>query len=156
MHSRLLLFAIASTVGGAAASAAPGDYRAVARSVVSFVNAVNEGHEHAALGHFTDDVSIVEDLAPYRWQGPHAGAEWLEAMFRNGQKMGVSEILMHLGNPKRVEVTGDRAYEVIPGVVTLKGKGRSLRESGSLTFALRKEGADWKIAAFSWSGERAH
>ncbi len=156
MSSRLLLLAIVSMFAAAPLSAAPADEHAVARTIVSFVNAVNLDHEKDALAFFTSDASITEDLAPYHWQGPRAGAAWFKGMASNGAKIGMTEIIMHLGKPPRIEVTGDRAYEVIPGVVALKGKGGSLHESGFITFALEKHGAAWKIAALSWGGERAH
>jgi ketosteroid isomerase-like protein len=156
MAPRHLLFGIACTLAATSVTAASPEQHRVARSVTAFVQAVNVGDEKAALAHLTHDVSIIEDLAPYHWQGPRAGAQWMEAMFRNGQRMGMSEIQMNLGEPTRLELNADRAYEIIPGVVTLKGRGGNLRESGSLTFALRKVGPVWKIAAFSWSGERAH
>jgi ketosteroid isomerase-like protein len=157
MRPRLLIFGmLIFSAGATAGNAGTTAEHAVAHSVVAFVDEVNAGRQQAALAHFTRDVSIVEDLAPYHWQGPHAGTDWLEAMFRNGQKMGMTTILMHLGSPSRIDVTGDRAYEIIPGVVTLEGKSGNLRESGALTFALRKRGRAWKISALSWSGERAH
>ena len=74
MSSRLLLFAIVSMFAAAPLSAAPADEHAVARTIVSFVNAVNLDHEKDALAFFTSDASITEDLAPYHWQGPRAGA----------------------------------------------------------------------------------
>lgn len=153
---RLLLSAFACAAAAGPLAAAPADERAVASSVAAFVDAVNTGHRKEALAHLTPDVSIAEDLPPYRWQGPAAGAEWLDAMWKNGQRIGVSNIQMHIDDaPMRVEVSGDGAYEVVPGVLTLEGKGPPLHGSGLLTFALRRSGGDWKISQFSWSGEAA-
>src|SRR4051812_19691957 len=123
MRKHLFLAALACAAAAGPLAAAPADEREVASSVASFVDAVNTGRRAEALAHFTADVSITEDIAPYRWQGPAAGAEWLDAMWKNGQRLGASNIQMHLDTPIRVEVTGDRAYEVVPGVLTLEGKG---------------------------------
>jgi ketosteroid isomerase-like protein len=74
---------------------------------------------------------------------------------RHDARLGVSNIQMHLDTPLRVEVTGDRAYEVARGVVTLEGKGPPLHESGMLTFALQRSAGAWKIGLMSWGGEAA-
>lgn len=69
--------------------------------------------------------------------------------------MGVSDIQMHLGTPAQVLVHGDSAYEAVPGVVTLAGKGRSVREQGMLTFALKRVEGIWKISSLAWGGAAA-
>ena len=72
MSSRLLLLAIV-TMFAAARCRRSADEHAVARTIVSFVNAVNLDHEKDALAFFTSDASITEDLAPYHWQVIRAG-----------------------------------------------------------------------------------
>jgi ketosteroid isomerase-like protein len=127
----------------------------VASSIASFVDAVNKGDSAKALAHLASDVSITEDLAPFRWHGPRAGSDWLTAMQKNGERMGISDIQMKLGVPAQVLAQGDRAYEAVPGVVTLRGKGKTLHEAGMLTFALRKVRRDWRIVLLAWGGAAA-
>ena len=55
-----------------AAVASP-EAEAVVESLRAFVDAVNRGDQPAALGVLAPDVTIVEDLPPYRWHGPAAG-----------------------------------------------------------------------------------
>ena len=147
--------ALAGTLALSPSVAAPAPENEVARSVVAFVDAVNTGNRKAALAHFAADASISDDLAPFRWQGPAAAPQWLDAMEKNGQHQGYTSIVMHLGRPVQVLVVGDRAYESIAGTVSLKSKGRPLHESGLLTFALRRIGGQWKIGLMSWGGEKA-
>lgn len=138
------------------ANAAEGaDRQSVVRFVATFVDQVNKGQASAALAHLAKDVSITEDLAPFRWTGPRAGADWLAAMQKNGVRMGVSDIQMRLGTPAQVLVHGDSAYEAVPGVVTLAGKGRAVREQGMLTFALKRVEGIWKISSLAWGGAAA-
>jgi ketosteroid isomerase-like protein len=127
----------------------------VASSIANFVDEVNGGDSAKALAHLASDVSITEDLAPFRWHGPRAGSDWLTAMQKNGERMGISDIQMKLGVPTQVLAQGDRAYEAIPGVVTLKGKGQTLHEAGILTFALHKVRGDWQIVVLAWGGAAA-
>jgi ketosteroid isomerase-like protein len=127
----------------------------VVSSIAGFVDAVNKGDSAKALAHLASDVSITEDLAPFRWHGPRAGSDWLTAMQKNGERMGISDIQMKLGVPAQVLAQGDRAYEAVPGVVTLRGKGKTLHEAGMLTFALRKVRRDWRIVLLAWGGAAA-
>ena len=123
----------------------------VLRILRDFVEAVNRGDQPAALAHLAPDVTIVEDVAPYCWQGPGAGAEWMYAMWQNGQRTGLTEIHMALGAAGRIELEGDRVYAVLPGLLSLSGSGGAERSDGTLTFALRRTGESWQIAAFTWS-----
>jgi ketosteroid isomerase-like protein len=138
-----------------APAASTAETQMLARSVAAFVDEVNTGQVNVALGHLTSDVSITEDLAPFRWQGAHAGSDWLTAMQKNGESMGMTDIQMRLGSPLQVLVHGDVGYEAVPGVVTLKGKQRTVQEKGLLTFALKKEAGVWKINSFAWGGAAA-
>lgn len=116
---------------------------------------MNKGDSTKALAHLSNDVSITEDLAPFHWHGASAGSDWLTAMRKNSERMGISDIQMKLGDPDQVLARGDRAYEAVPGVVTFKGKGQTLHESGMLTFALREIGGDWRIVMLAWGGAAA-
>src|SRR5687768_1679534 len=107
----------------------------VVSAISEFVDAVNRGDQGAALTQFTNDVSIIEDLAPYRWQGPNAGSEWMQAMFENAQRIGITSIAMQLGNATRVEVEGRYAYAIVEGFLTYGGP-TPRRSDGLLTFAL--------------------
>jgi hypothetical protein len=126
----------------------------IGRMISTFVEEVNIGHLHAALKHFTSDATIVEDIAPFRWQGPGAGGEWLTAMAANAERLNVSSVAMQLGPPKRIEVAGSTAYAIFDGVVLLDTVDTQLREVGSLTFALERRSQQWLIAALIWTGER--
>ena len=145
-----------AALASAPATAAPAaETEKVAISIASFVDSVNKGDAATALTHFAPDATITEDLAPFRWHGPGAGSAWLTAMQKNGERMGISDIQMTLATPTQVLVEGDRAYEAVPGVVTLTGKGQRLHETGTLTFALEKQKGDWKIVLLAWGGAAA-
>lgn len=121
-------------------------------SIADFVDAVNRGDQAKAVAHFTDDVTIVEDLAPFRWHGPNAGPDWMLAMWENAQRNNVSAIMMEISPPTRVEVEGGAAYAVVPGLLTYHGDGSALRSEGLLTFSLKARGGKWLISALAWSG----
>ena len=124
----------------------------VAGSIDRFVNAVNAGEFGAALAHFTPDATIVEDIPPYRWQGPQAGSQWLAAMGENAARSGLTGIAMKLGDATRVEVDSDNAYAVYAAVLTLSGDDLRLQSGGCLTFTLQRGETGWLINALSWGG----
>jgi ketosteroid isomerase-like protein len=121
-------------------------------TITRFTDSVNAGDQQAAIAHFTADASITEDVPPYRWHGPEAGAQWLLAMWENGQRAGLANIAMTLGAPTRVEVSGDHAYLVVPGALTFEMGGQPRRDDGALTFALQKSEGVWLIGSLAWAG----
>jgi ketosteroid isomerase-like protein len=123
--------------------------------IARFVDAVNRGDEGAALASLTADVTIVEDLAPFRWHGPTAGAEWLGGMFENARRLGISSISMELGRAIRVEVEEPHAYAVVEGQLRYGAAGPPLHADGVLTFVLVREDGEWMISALVWSGPEA-
>ena len=127
----------------------------VTDSIADFVDAVNRGDQAKAVSYFTDDVTIVEDLAPFRWHGPNAGPDWMLAMWENAQRNYVRAIVMEISPPTRIEIEGDAAYAVVPGLLTYQGDGSALRSQGLLTFSLKTSGGKWLINALAWSGPAA-
>jgi len=135
--------------------AQPDRINEVADTIAEFVDAVNRGDRPNALAHFTGDATIVEDLAPFRWHGPNAGAEWMLAMWENAQRSGVSVIVMEISPPMRIEVEADFAYAVVPGLLTYQGNEATLRSDGFLTFSLIASDGRWLISALVWTGPAA-
>ena len=123
-------------------------------SIAEFVDAVNRGDRAAVLAQLTDDVSIIEDLAPYRWQGPEAGSQWLDAMAENARRNAITSISMNLRNATRVEVDGEHAYAILQGVLTYGG-GSPRQADGLLTFAMVRQDGRWMIRSFAWTGPEA-
>lgn len=122
--------------------------------VRAFIDDVNGGNASQALRRLTEDVCIIEDIAPFRWTGSEAGGQWLAAMGVNAQRLGVTSITMTPGEPRRVEVEGDYGYCIVPGIVALEGPGAALREDGLITFAMHFKDGRWRISALTWTGSR--
>lgn len=151
--SRALLTAVFALLCLAPAPAAAEEADAgITATIQRFTDAVNAGNQQAAIAHFAPDASITEDVAPYRWSGPNAGADWLAAMWANAQRKGMSNISMTLAPPIRNEVEGDRAYAVVPGTLGFDRGGLSERDDGTLTFALQRSGDAWLIGSLTWAG----
>ena len=132
------------------------DEAAIVETLNRFAEHVNRGEIPGALACFTDEPSIVEDIAPYHWQGRRAAGDWLTAMAENAQRHGMSGIHMRFAAPTMVEVTGERGYAVLPGDLTYSfPEGPDRLVHGHVTFALQRVGADWKVETLTWAWVRA-
>ena len=155
MRTAVLGLALAlSLASGALAQAPPGSTEALA-AITRFTDAVNHGDASTAVAAFAPSPTVIDDLAPYRWQGPNAGGAWMAAMGANAQAKGMTLINMRLLAPSRIEVDGASAYAVVPGVLTYTFKdGHTEHADGVLTFTLQQAGGAWKIDTLTWTGPR--
>ena len=78
--------------------------------------------------------------------------KWLADYEADIKKNGITDPSVTLGAPKHIDITGDRAYVVVPADYTYKEKGKAMKEAGSLlTLALQKVAAGWRITGWSWT-----
>ena len=155
---RLALWAglLVAAVAGSRAEAQSGEAAQLEASLDHFCDLVNQGDAPAAVAYFLPDASIVEDLAPYSWQGPAAGMQWLQAMNANAERSGIGSVNMRFLPATTVQISGARAYAVIPGDLTYTFKNGTVQHAqGHVTFALQKVAASWRIETLTWTWERA-
>ena len=96
--------------------------------------------------------SIIDEFPPHVWSGPTACADWAKAYGEYNDKNGITPGDVKIGTPWSFDITGDRAYVVVPATYAFKQHGKEINEMHSvLTVALRKTDAGWRITAWSWS-----
>lgn len=149
MRRVLIAFALAMLLQGTIAAQ---EKSAVMASVHQFVSAFNKGDEKAAAAMCANETSIIDEFPPHEWHGAGACAKWMNDYDADAKKEDVTDGAVVLGSPRHVDVTGDRAYVVVPADYTFKQKGKATKETGSmLTIAMRKGAAGWRIVAWSWA-----
>jgi hypothetical protein len=142
------LFALGLTGGPASAT----DTLDVMRTVWHYVDSFNKGDAKAALGDCAAQSSIIDEFPPYHWQGATACADWSSDFDAFVKKNGMTNSKLTLGRLKQADVSGDRAYVVIPATFAFTQNGKRTTETGSLlTVTLQKAGDDWQITAWAWS-----
>jgi ketosteroid isomerase-like protein len=125
---------------------------AVMAPVHQFVDGFNAGDVAKALAACTDSMSIIDDVPPHEWHGAGSGAKWLNDYDADAKKNGITDGFVNIEIPRHVDVNGDRAYVVCLANYTYKQKGKPVHEAGStITIALRKEAAGWRITAWAWA-----
>ncbi len=151
MRSMIVTLAIALVVGPAAASD-KSEKADVMATVNQFINGINKGDTKSALAACAAPASIIDEFPPYGWQGATACADWANDFDADNKKNGVTDSFATLSKPRHVDITGDRAYVVVPATYTYKQKGKRVTESGStLTVALQKSATGWVITGWAWS-----
>jgi ketosteroid isomerase-like protein len=142
------LFAIALMAGSASASENPN----VIRTVWHFVDSFNKGDMKAALGDCSAQSSIIDEIPPYLWQGVTGCSDWSNDFDAYTKKKGMTDLKVTLFGPTHIDVTGDRAYVVVPANFTFKQNGKQFTERRSiLTVALQKVADSWRITGWAWA-----
>jgi ketosteroid isomerase-like protein len=120
--------------------------------VHQFVDGFNKGDATSALAACAEQTSIVDEFPPHEWHGAGACAKWASDYEINAKKEGISDGVVTIGKARHVDVTGDRAYVVVPANYTYKQKGKAKKETNAaFTFALQKGAAGWRIVGWSWA-----
>ena len=99
-----------------------------------------------------DQTSIIDEFPPYAWSGSGACSQWGKDYDADAKKNSVTDPSVWFGTAKHLDISGDRAYVVLPASYSYKQNGKPVKEAGAtLTIALQKSGNNWRITAWSWS-----
>jgi hypothetical protein len=116
------------------------------------VDGFNKGDTKTAVAACADQTSIIDEFPPHEWHGVGACSNWANDYDADTRKNGITDGSVTLGRPRHIDITGDRAYVVVPANYAYKMKGKLVKEIGStLTVALQKGEAGWRITAWSWT-----
>lgn len=149
MRKIFAALAVAILAAGPAAATEKSDVMA---PVHQFVDGFNKGDIKTALAACADQTSIIDEFPPHEWHGAGACATWANDFEADAKKNGISDGKVTLGNPRHVDITGDRAYVVVPASYAYKQKGKPAKEAGStLTISLQKSAAGWRMTGWAWT-----
>lgn len=140
-----MLFATAAHAGDAAVEA----------PIHQFVDGFNKGDLKAAKATLTAAPSIVDEVAPFHWDGPKAFDSWVADLTRSEAAEGRTDGHVTMDAATREEVSGGRAYVIVPSTYTFKLKGATMHEVSQMTYVLAKGKSGWKIESWTWSGPQA-
>jgi ketosteroid isomerase-like protein len=121
-------------------------------TVRQYIDAFNRGDLEAMGMAFAVPGSILDGLPPHAWHGPTVTLDWYRDVMAEGEHAGASGYVVALGEPRHMDVAGDRAYVVVPASMTFSVRGTQATQSGAtLTVALRRQPEGWRIAAWAWA-----
>jgi hypothetical protein len=127
-----------------------------AATVQRYIDAFNAGDADDMAACFAAEASILDGMAPHTWVGSTAAADWYRDVLIEGEHFEASGYHATLGEPAHDVITGHAAYFVAPAGMTFKLRDRQITQTGAtFTFALRKEGREWRISAWGWAKGKA-
>jgi len=127
------------------------DDAALLAPIRQFIDGLNKGDMKAAAAAHIAAPSIIDDVPPHSWQGDGAFDKWAAADAAEMKQDDIAEPRVAIKKPTQLQHEGDAAYVVVPTIYSFKMKGKKVSENGYLTFALAQQGADWRIAAWTWT-----
>jgi ketosteroid isomerase-like protein len=150
MHKKIIIaFAVSVSIAGWAVASDETDVMAV---VKQWDDAFNTGDTKSALAACADQTSIIDDLPPHEWHGAGGCSRWMHDADAFFKKNEMTNVVSTLGKPRHVDVTGDRAYVVVPATLTYTEKGKPVKDkTATVTMALQKSESGWHITGWSWA-----
>jgi hypothetical protein len=148
---RMIAILVASSlVFAAPAQAGPAeDATAVLTSTLDRFNA---GDIAAFLQAHQDSAAIVDEFAPYAWSGSGSAQRWVGDYARDAEARGISGGRVDYSAPVQANSDGTNAYIVLPTVYRFVQRGTRMAGRGSMTFVMTRDGTNWKIASWTYSG----
>jgi hypothetical protein len=132
-------------------SAATADETDALATVNRYIDGNNKNDADAANAECAPQATILDSFPPYVWQGSGTCATWWKDVVAFDDKNGITDAIVTADKPWRVDVSGDRAYVVVPVKYTYKQNGKSVSEDAVWTFAQQKVAAGWRITGWAWS-----
>jgi ketosteroid isomerase-like protein len=137
---------------GSLSAAEKSDRAEILALLNQLVDAASKGDTKTFLAGMTDEMSIIDEFAPYEWHGPGTCAKWLADFDADNKARGITSTVISIGKPRHVDVTGDRAYVVVPAGYTYTQNGKAKKQSGATwTVTLQKGKEGWRVTGWCWS-----
>jgi ketosteroid isomerase-like protein len=154
MRKTILVLAAALLACAAPAVAAGGstDKKDVMAVIKQFCDGLNKNDTKSSVAACADEAIIIDEFPPHVWSGAGACQKWVDDFGADAQKKGITDPFVTVGKANVLDVSGDRAYVVVPTTYSFKEKGKAMREAHAfLTVALQKVTSGWRITGWSWS-----
>jgi len=97
---------------------------------------------------------IIENFAPYRFEGPNAVTTWAAGM--RAHRVATADLVHTFGAAQDFSRTGDRVFFSLP--TTWKGtfRGTPFSETGGWAFVLvaapdAKGATTWRVQSYGWA-----
>jgi ketosteroid isomerase-like protein len=124
--------------------------------VTAAIKAVNSFDIAAVADLYTPNAVVADDEAPYSWNGPTAGVQWVNAVEKACKDNRVTKLKGEIEPINVYQLSADNCYVVVPVNYTgnLPGK-QKFSVKGAFTFVLRQENGKWLIKSQAWMQQKA-
>lgn len=114
------------------------------------IEAVNSGENSAGLSGMSENVVIIDDVAPFQRSGRDEAEQWFRRLANARSRMHASLTL----DTADVQVSGDRAYIVAPGHLKGQLTAGEYEVNGVVTSTLVERDGNWLVDSLVWSSGR--
>jgi ketosteroid isomerase-like protein len=127
----------------------PAEIKALIETVLGGFNGKDSALYNSA---FSEDVVVIDGIAPYRWTGPNAQARWFSDAEKWVHDFGVENETLVYDRVVHAAVVGAHACVVLSATLLFRLKsGQSGSNPGILTFTLTKQVNEWKVESQAWA-----
>ena len=121
-------------------------------AVKHYIDCFNKGDVKGMAAVCASPMSILDGMPPHTWHSATASEDWYRDVLAEGERHGAGGYLVSLGEPWHVNVTGDRAYVVVPASMKFKVHGKEVNQTGAVfTVALCELSEGWRLTAWAWA-----
>ena len=111
---------------------------------------IESGGVASPKGAFADhDVTIIENFAPYVFEGSGSVERWSEQM--RAHLAGVTALRHAFGPAQDFSRTGDEVYFSLPTTWRGLKHGKPFVENGGWAFVLTRRGGLWRVRSYGWA-----
>ncbi len=113
---------------------------------------IASGDDTGLWGAFAaDGVVVVENFAPFLFDGPDAFERWREGFGSHRHADALSGLEWRFGEAQDFARDRDVAYFVLPTTWTGRTHGRPFSEDGGWAFVLAEDAGRWRIRSYAWA-----
>ena len=125
--------------------------REVMEVVKTAINSLNNFNIDAVANLYTPNAVVADDEAPYSWNGPTAGVQWVNAVERVCRESNLTKLKGQIGRVNVYQQSDGDAYIVVPVEYTGNLPGKATFDTeGAFAFILRKINDKWMIKSQVW------
>ena len=111
------------------------------------IDAVNSGENSAGLAGMSENVVIIDDVAPFQRTGRQEAEQWFRRIANSRNRLHASLSL----ETADVRVDGERAYIVAPGQLKGSLSETDFEVNGVVTSTLVERDGNWLVDSLIWS-----
>jgi hypothetical protein len=105
---------------------------------------------------YTPNAVVADDEAPYSWNGPTAGVQWVNAVEQACKDNRLTKLKGAIETINDFHQTAENVYIVVPVTYTGSLPGRRVfKVEGAFTFVLRMIDGKWLIKSQVWMPKKA-
>jgi hypothetical protein len=120
---------------------------AAARRVARFIETLDR--RLPARTFASGNVTIIENFAPYLFEGPGAVGAWSKGM--RAHLACVTSLRHSFGQAHDFSRTGDQATFSLPTIWRGMVRGKPFTERGGWAFVLTKQKGVWRVRGYGWA-----